>query len=82
MDKVTRRCPTCNQPVEGPAYDARDAGYDPAQHCVLLANNHGRVVDCVMVARVGYQRCHVCPVFGSMVVEVRDKHGRTKEVIK
>ncbi len=79
---MTHRCPTCQQPVEGPAYDAREAGYDAARHCVLLANNLGKNVSCRMISEIGYMSCHRCQVYRNMVEEVKDKHGRTHERIK
>lgn len=55
------QCPTCGAPCELPLIARlRDRGFDPLEHCTMLAIHKGAITECKGhdVAR----QCHLCPV--------------------
>ena len=62
MSETHYTCPTCLQTAPKPPWMvAREAGFDPARHCTMMANRMGRVVPCVR-ERLTVAICEECPI--------------------
>lgn len=78
-------CPLCGSSNFNPPWlRARNAGFDPGKHCVLLANRFGRVAICKPLATIGRHDCSGgdCPTAARHTEVVVDQHGREKEIFK
>ncbi len=85
MSDDTNKCPTCGKSGFSPPWlIARQAGFNPAIHCLLLANRFGRVAVCKPMEVLGRTDCSGgdCPIAARYTAVVTDKHGRTKEIFK
>ena len=69
---MAEQCPRCGSTVDHPRQRARENGFDPHKHCVMLANQKGMVVPCWSLQNLGKHRhCDyhpICPVYAHWII--------------